>query len=396
MILAYIRFMEHVNRRNFLKLSAAAAVSTSAAFPKIVVPKTASLDKASTNVDFTGDGIHLSPADYSHLLAQLTEKATVVADSYSLHGCVEELETRFARLLGKPSAIFMPTGTLANHLAIRALAGSNSRVIVQNESHVYCDTGDSTQTLSQLNLIPLGVNQATFTLEEVQEVLQKTAAGRVARKVGVISIESPVRRKRGELFDPQQMKQICDFARQQEIKLHLDGARLFLASAYTGISPADYAAPFDTVYVSLYKYFNAASGAILAGPKELIEPMFHTRRMFGAGLPQAWPYALVALHYADGFQERYQQAVKTSEALIQKLAKHPGFEVERVTSGTNIFSLVVKDKDLKTYAEQLKKRGVTVFPPASPTNRLMMQVNETAGRLSAQQLEQIFVESLRS
>ncbi len=290
----------------------------------------------------------------------------------------------------------MPTGTLANHLAIRTLAGNNSRVIVQSESHVYNDTGDSTQTLSQLNLIPLGVNKATFTLEEVQEVLQRTTGGRVARKVGVISIESPVRRKRGELFDPQQMKQICDLARQQEIKLHLDGARLFMASAYTGISPAAYAAPFDTVYVSLYKYFNAASGAILAGPKELIEPMYHDRRMFGAGLPQAWPYALVALHYADGFQKRYQQAVKTSEEFIQKLAKHPGFEIERVASGTNIFSLLVKNKDLKTYAEQLKKRGVTVFSPPNPTNRQVMQVNETVGRLSAQQLEQIFVDSLTS
>ncbi len=353
-------------------------------------------EKVSAQVDFTGDGIHLSPAEYAQLLAQLTEKGTVQADSYSLHGCIEELETKFAQLLGKQSAIFMPTGTLANHLAIRTLAGPNSRVIVQQESHVYNDTGDSTQILSQLNLIPLGVNKATFTLEEVQEVLQRTTGGRVARKVGVISIESPARRKRGELFDPQQMKQICDLARQQEIKLHLDGARLFMASAYTGISPAAYAAPFDTVYVSLYKYFNAASGAILAGPKELIEPMYHDRRMFGAGLPQAWPYALVALHYADGFQERYQQAVKTSEEFIQKLTKHPGFEIERVASGTNIFSLVVKNKDLKTYAEQLKKRGVAVFPPPNPTNRLVMQVNETVGRLSAQQLEQIFVDSLTS
>ncbi|RRB03841.1 threonine aldolase family protein [Larkinella rosea] len=385
--------MEPINRRNFLKVSAATAVST----PVFAsAPKTTPRDKVPAEVNFTGDGIHLSPAEYAQLLAQLTQKGTVQADSYSLHGCVEELETKFARLLGKPSAIFMPTGTLANHLAIRTLAGNNRRVIVQNESHVYCDTGDSSQTLSQLNLIPLGTGKATFTLEEVQEILEKTAVGRVARKVGVISIESPVRRRRGELFDLQQLKKICDFARQQEIKLHLDGARLFMASAYTGISPADYAAPFDTVYVSLYKYFNAASGALLAGPKEVIEPMYHDRRMFGSGLPQAWPFALVALHYADGFQERYQQAVKTSEEFIQRLSKHPGFEIERVPSGSNIFSLEVKDKDLKTYAAHLKKRGVTVLPPATASNRLVMQVNETVNRLSAQQLEGIFVESLNS
>ncbi|GAB3931742.1 beta-eliminating lyase-related protein [Larkinella terrae] len=136
----------------------------------------------------------------------MTQKGTVQADLYSLHGCVAELGTKFARMRGKPSAIFMSTGTLANHLAIRTLAGKNSRVIVQNESHVYCDTGDSSQTLSQLNLIPLGANKATFTLKEVQEVLEKNAIWRVARKVGVISIESPVRQRRGELFDLQQMK----------------------------------------------------------------------------------------------------------------------------------------------------------------------------------------------
>ena len=75
-------------------------------------------------------------------------------------------------------------------------------------------------------------------------------------------------------------------AKKGNIALHLDGARLFLQSAYTGTAVAEYARPFDTVYMSPYKYFNAPFGAILAGPRQLLDQMHHTRRMFGSGLAQ--------------------------------------------------------------------------------------------------------------
>src|SRR5205085_3654690 len=98
-----------------------------------------------------------------------------------------------------------------------------------------------------------------------------------------------------------------------------DAARLFLASADTGITPASYAATFDTVYVSLYKYFNAAAGAVLAGPRELIENLYHQRRMFGGSLRQAWPYAAVALHYLDGFGVRFERAAAAAKSLFLSL-----------------------------------------------------------------------------
>ena len=91
-----------------------------------------------------------------------------------------EFEAWFAKLLGKERALFMPTGTLANHIALRALARGRSRVVVQDVSHVYNDTGDGCQTLSNLNLIPLAPGKATFTREDVERVLARTASGRVA------------------------------------------------------------------------------------------------------------------------------------------------------------------------------------------------------------------------
>src|SRR5262249_50099436 len=163
---------------------------------------------------------------------------------------------------------------LANHVAVRLLARGRPKVLVQRESHLYNDCGDCAQTLSALNLVPLATGKATFTLAEVEEVLAREASGRVEAPVGAMMIESPVRRKSGEMFDLDEMKRIRGFARQKGIGLHLDGARIYLAAGFTGIAPREYAAMFDTVYVSLYKYFNAPSGAILAGPRQLLDSVF--------------------------------------------------------------------------------------------------------------------------
>jgi threonine aldolase len=172
-------------------------------------------------------------------------------------------------------------------MAVRALAGGPSRVIVQEESHLYQDEGDCAQTLSNLVLMPLAAGRATFTADEVQHVIDQTKGGRVVSRVSAISIETPVRRKQGEHFDSGELSKVIALAKREGIRLHLDGARLFLQAAYTGEDVAVYSRPFDTVYVSLYKYFNAASGAMLAGPRDIIDGMFHTRRMLAASITLA-------------------------------------------------------------------------------------------------------------
>ena len=384
--------MRHLPRRNFLKLSAATALVPGWGLTGFAFTGKPADDKKIL-ADFTGDGLNLSPLEYAQVLSKLTEKDTLKDDYYSLNGCVEELETAMARLLGKEAAVFMPTGTLANHLAIRTLAGDNKRVIVQQESHVYNDTGDAAQVLSNLNLIPLGAGKAGFTLQEADDVVKRTAGGRVAAKVGVISIESPVRRKLGEVFAYEEMKQVAAFAKANDIKMHLDGARIFLATPYTGISVTDYASLFDTVYVSLYKYFNAASGAILAGPKNIIAPMYHTRRMFGCGLHQVWPFAAVASYYMNGFSDRFAKAVVISEELIRKLKNNPHFEINRFPSGTNLFKLTIKDLPAKTFAENLQKNAV-IARAGTSANELTLSVNETLLRTTAAELEKIFIKSL--
>lgn len=342
-------------------------------------------------VRMSGDGLGLTPVELARVWTELAEDGQIQPDSYSNGGSVEILEQEFARILGKERAVFMPTGTLANQLAVRALAGGSGRVVVQQESHLYNDSGDCVQTLSGLNLIPLGRDRSTFTLDELQEAVRRAESGRVNARVTVISIESPVRRRYGECFDERELSDIVEFAKRRKIALHLDGARLFLQSAYTGRSVEDYAALFDTVYVSLYKYFNAPSGAILAGPRNILDDMFHTRRMFGAGLPAAWPFAAIATRFFTGFTERFRDAIAISESTIKLLQDHDSFQVERRSSGTNLFTLRMLGREPGEFLRNLEKEGVTDVRRFGAPNEFLLSVNETWNRTDADSLVRRFV-----
>jgi threonine aldolase len=219
--------------------------------------------------------------------------------------------------------------------------------------------------------------------DDLQRLLDHTKSARVVSRVSVIAVETPVRRKQGEHVDAGELAKIIAIARREGIRLHLDGARLFLQAAYTGDAVADYAKPFDTVYVSLYKYFNAASGAILAGPRDVIDGMYHGRRMFGGGLNTVWPFALVARHYLDGFGQRYGSAVKISEDWIRSLAKQDALTVERIASGTNLFRLRVRG-DAAAFQKRLAARGVLLSAPQGDT--FLVGVNETLNRTTAAEL----------
>ena len=387
--------MANIDRRHFLELGTLgvgyglAATGANAAQRG---PAAAAAAGAPPAVRMVGDGLGLTPAETAQLWVELASGGGIVPDSYSNGGAVERLENTFAELLGKERAVFMPTGTLANHLAVRALARGAGRAIVQADSHLYNDSGDCVQTLSGITLIPLGAGRPDFTLEEVEATLDRTASGRVRTPVRVISIETPVRRHFGATFDRRELDRIAALARREGIRLHLDGARVFLQAAYEGRDVADYAAPFDTVYVSLYKYFNAPSGAILAGPRDFLDGMYHTRRMFGSGLPAAWPFAVIAHHYLPGFVGRFREAVDASESWIARLTGHDAFSIERVPNGTNLSWLNVRTADLAAFRSRLRDQGVTLGAPRG--DRMLVGVNETWSRRPADELAEMFVASL--
>ncbi len=384
----------NLNRRNFLKSGGLMMAGLgSGIYPVFSKEQEKELTKMKQTVKFTRDGLDLTPLETISLLHDLEQRGEIRIDNYSLGGSVADLEKKFSELLGKEAAIFMPTGTLANHIAIRKLASDKKRVIVQAESHIYRDTGDCAQNLSNLNLIPLRSGETDFTVEDVKEVFMRTREGRVHSDIGAISLESPVRRKHNQMFQFSEMQKIADFAREEKIGIHLDGARLFNASVHSNIPPDQFAAMFDTVYVSLYKNFSAPSGAILTGRKAFIEGLYHTRRMFGGGLVQVWPYAATALHYADSFLTDYKESVSVAETFFKMIEESSKLEVKRIPDGTNVFILKVVDANPERFRQKLEDQNILIPPPVSGTDEFEMKINPTITRISTDLLAERFLDA---
>lgn len=351
--------------------------------------------EASGHVDLRSDGLGLQPAEYAQQLLQLVRAPGFEADYYSEGGDITRLEEAFARKLGKPAAVYLPTGTLANHLAVRALAGEHRRVLVQADSHLYNDSGDCATQLSGLNLVPLHSPSAAMPMEAVRAEVERAADGRVPLRVGAISLESPVRRLGHRYVPWEDVRALCGYAREQGIGLHLDGARLFNLPQHTGHGVREYAALFDTVYVSLWKHFNAASGAILAGESALLEPLRAQRRMFGGGLPHAWPLAAPALSYLDDYQAQYARAWQAAEALFALLQADGRLRMQQLPEGTSSVALFLPDNvDGQAWAQRAETRGVRVGAPP-PGGNAMLQVNATLLRRPPAAVAKVLLEALR-
>jgi threonine aldolase len=290
--------------------------------------------------------------------------------------------------------MFLPTGTLANLVAVRTLAGPHRRALVQAESHLYNDSGDGAQGLAGLNLVPLAEGETGLTLEAVQRWVARSDGGRVRNPVGVISIESPVRRRDHARVDPDEIIRISDWARAQGIRLHLDGARLFNLPHATGRSLAELTAPFDTVYVSLWKHFNGAAGAILAGETELIDGLFHVRRMFGGALPQAWPQVALVPGYAATYLEDYAAAWRRMDDVIARLHADGRYRARKPEGGTSRLFLAPVGGARDAIALRARDHGVRLPLLAPGATEFTLQVNPTLLRRPADEIAQVLMDAL--
>jgi len=331
-----------VNRRNFLKASGLSLLpGVLPALP--VLANDAKKQPAPANepvVKFFGDGEFYDGLPYLEQLQLANSKQPIKVDRYGSGGAVEELEKKFEAITGKEKAIYMPSGTMANQFAIAMLSGENTKVFVQDTSHVYRDEADAAQSIFNKRLMPLAKNQTFFTAGELKKAIENLDSEEVFKSgLGSVSIENPVRRTDGRMIPIEEIKKISEYCRSKNIKLHLDGARIYMASAWSGVSIKEYANYFDTVYISLYKYLGASGGAILCGDKSLIEKMPHMIKIHGGNMFGNWLNASMASYKLDGIEERLQDAIKRSKEIFVSLNQIPGIKISPLDGGTNIYSM---------------------------------------------------------
>ena len=271
------------------------------------------------------------------------------------------------------------------------------RAVVQAESHLFNDSGDCVQTLSGITLMPLAPGRG--------DVHPRRCAGGHRPHRPAAGCRDPCRRSRSRprfagvsasgSTRPSSTR-VTAFARARGIGLHLDGARLFLQSACTGVGVAEYARPFDTVYVSLYKYFNAVSGAILAGPRALLDDMYrHTRPdVRGRGLPGAWPFAAVALHHLPGFVDRFRRAVggvRGVHRIASPGTRRSGWNGCRPPRTSSGFGCPPPTPPASARG---CATAVSIWGGRAPDGAVLVGVNETWNRATAEALAERFAAAL--
>lgn len=328
---------------------------------------------------FTGDGLMYSPEQFIAKLAEINKTQPIERDTYGKGGSVEQLNKKFIALTGKEAAIMMPTGTLANQLAISVLCGENTKAFVQDTSHVYRDEADSAQSVFSKRLVPLASGKAYFTVEELKKSIQELETGEVFKSgYGTVSIENPVRRSNGQFVPIEEIKKISAFCREKGIKLHLDGARIYWASAFSGITIAEYASYFDTIYISLYKYLGAAGGAMLCGPKSIINKMEHLTKIHGGTIYMNWANAAMALHHMEGMPERFKNCVTKADQLLSSLNQLPEIKITKQENGTNILNLqLALGINGKKLSDILLQKYNIALPVGNDQNVINLMINET-------------------
>lgn len=332
-----------------------------------------------TPVNFIYDGLALSPDQYLNKLQEISKTSPIEADFYGNGGATKLLEEKFATLTGKEKAIYLPTGTMANQLAMKLLNKNNTKVLVPENSHIFRDEADAAQSVHNKRLIPVGKDKAYFDRSDLENTVNYINENEVFKSgLGTVTIENPVRRANGTFVPIQAIQEIADFCKQNGYKLHLDGARIHIAAAYSNISVAEYASHFDTVYISLYKYLNAAGGAILCGETTLIDQIAHQIKIYGGTIYQSWYNSSMAAHYLDGINTRWNQVVRTATQFISELNEIPGVRIESLKNGTNIYNLTLtKEISLKKLATFLYNEH-NIWLGRADTNKVVkFTVNES-------------------
>jgi threonine aldolase len=254
-----------------------------------------------------------------------------------------ELERRVAELLGHEAAVFLPSGTMCNEIALRLhIRPGGDEVILDRTAHpVVAEAGGPAQ-LAGAMLRQLDGDGGIFTAAQLEEVLHPPG-DRYAPRSRLVSVEQTTNMGGGRVWPLRQIHEVLVLARERDLRAHLDGARLMNAVVRSGVSASEYASGFDTAWIDFSKGLGAPVGAVLAGSRELIDEAWRFKQMLGGALRQSGIIAAGCLYALDHNVERLSEDHEHAQLLARSLAQLPGVEIDPELVETNIVIFAVED-----------------------------------------------------
>jgi threonine aldolase len=294
-------------------------------------------------------------------------RAEVGDDVFGDDPTVKALESQTAELLGKEAALFVPSGTMANQLAIRSHTEPGDEILVEANAHIYYYEGGGPAALSGVMCRCINGQRGIFTGADVEAALRP--ADPHFPRTRLVCLENTHNRGGGKIWSIGQVQEVAAAARKHGLQLHLDGARLWNASVAAGIPERDYAAYFDTVSVCFSKGLGAPVGSALAGPKAFIERARRFRKMFGGGMRQAGIIAAGALFALANHRARLAEDHANAKALASGLAAVNGLEAAPAEVETNMVRFRVRALPAQQLVHRLRAQGVLLLAVGPDTIR---------------------------
>ena len=302
-------------------------------------------------IDLRSDTLTQPTAAMREAMAQ----APVGDDVWGEDPTVTHLQERAAELLGKPAALFVPSGTMANQIALLTHCNRADEVFVGEGNHsLYYESGAGPAWAGvSFNEVGRG---GFFTAEQLQEAIRP--ANQHFPRPRLVALENTHNRSGGRIFPQRDMEAIADAAYERGLALHLDGARIWNASVATGCSTASLCAPVDSVSACFSKGLGAPVGSVLAGDTDFVARAHRYRKMLGGGMRQAGILAGGCLHALDHHIERLAEDHINARTLAQALSAVDGLRCDATQVDTNIVVFEVTTQPAPEFVTRAAERGV--------------------------------------
>lgn len=293
-------------------------------------------------------------------------EAEVGDDVFGEDPTVNRLQEHVAEILGKEAALFVPSGTMGNQLALKTLTEPGDEVILERQCHIFNYESAAAGVLSGLQLHVIDGEAGTLSPEAVEAAVRPGNYWEPRSRL--LCLENTVNKAGGVVYPIEKQGAVVKVAREHGLLLHLDGARLWNASVATGIPEKNYAAPFDTVSVCLSKGLGAPVGSVVAGSRERIERAHRFRKLFGGGMRQIGILAAAGLYALNHHREELALDHEKARRLADGISEMPRFSV-REPVDTNIVMFDIEDGPAQPVLEALEEEGVLMVPFGPSTIR---------------------------